>query len=216
MIRENEQVVFVVDDDEAVRESISMLVETVGLKAVGYERARRFFEEYDPERPGCLILDWRLPEMDGLHVLKELARRGIKLPVIMITAYADVPMAVKAIKDGVFDFIEKPFNQQQLLNTVQRALRFDARQRADQQRVDDFRNSLQRLTNREHEVMELVAQGMSSSKIAAELGIERKTVDFHRYNLFQKLKVKSAVNLVLLIDEGKSPQTAQPLLNATH
>jgi FixJ family two-component response regulator len=190
--------VFVVDDDPAMRASLHWLIESVGLSVVTYNNAREFLEGYDPQRPGCLLLDVRMPDMSGLDLQAELVLRKIGLPIVIITGYAEVPMALRAMKAGALDFIEKPFSDQALLECIRKAIAHDARTR----RVDFQRNSissrLNRLTVRERDVMERVIVGKSNKVIAAELKLSTKTVEAHRSHVMEKMQAESLAELIRL------------------
>jgi len=188
--------VFIVDDDEAVRDSLGWLMKTVGLATEVFASARDFLDSYDPRRPGCLVLDIRMPGMSGLELQEKLAEDAIPLPVIIITGHGDVPLAVRALKGGAVDFIEKPFNDQVLLDAVQRAITLDASQRQEYERNADISARLASLTPREHEVLELVVAGRANKVIAAELGVSQKTVEAHRARVMEKMEAPSLSALV--------------------
>ena len=194
----SEPIVFIVDDDKAVQQSLSMLVETVGLNAQTYSRAEDFLDAYDPAQAGCLLLDVRMPGMSGLELQSKLAAEGINIPIIIVTGHSDVPMAVEAVKAGAIDFIEKPFRDQVLLDDIQKALEQDALDRREQTERADIEAKKALLTPREREVMELLVVGKSNKVIAYELGISQKTVDFHRAHIIEKMQVGSVVELVRL------------------
>jgi two-component system, LuxR family, response regulator FixJ len=187
--------VFVVDDDQAVRKSLDVLIRSVGLKVETYESAQSFLAGCDPERPGCLVLDVRMPGMSGLELQKTLKEQGIGLPVIMITGHGDVPIAVRAMKAGAVEFIEKPFSKQLLLEHIHEAIAQDARQREEQSKQSAIETRLAQLSPRERQVMELVVAGKVSKQIAAELGLSKKTVDVHRAHMMQKMGVESVAEL---------------------
>ncbi len=206
---QTEPVVFVVDDDAAMRRSLAWLLESVSRPVESFNSAEEFLRSYAPDRPGCLVLDVRMPGMSGLELQNELARRKSLLPIIIISGHGDVPMAVRAMKAGVLDFIEKPFNQQVLLERISDALKRDARDRKERQRQDDIQSRLDLLTAREREVMELVVAGLTSREIAERLGVSPKTVEVHRNHLMDKLKVAGVVELVrLALSAGPSPAPA--------
>ncbi len=192
----NEPVVFIVDDDEAMRSSLRWLIESVGMKVEAYESADRFLEGYYPGRAGCLLLDVRMPGMSGLELQAYLTREQIKIPVIIITGHGDVGMAVWAMKGGAVDFIEKPFNDEVLLNSLHAALVFDERQRQLQGRRAQIAARLAELTPREHEVMDMVTDGRSNKDIAAALGVSAKTVEAHRARVMDKMGAESLAELV--------------------
>jgi len=188
--------VYVVDDDPALRESLGYLLQSEGLTVRAFESARLFLAAYDREARGCLVVDVRMPEMSGLQLQEHLATEGSTLPVIVITGHGDVPMAVKALKNGALDFIEKPFADQQLLDRVHEALDVDRRLHGERAKRDDILRRLQRLTKREREVMTGVAEGKANKVIAEELGLSPKTVEVHRARLMQKLEVDSLAQLM--------------------
>jgi FixJ family two-component response regulator len=188
--------VFVVDDDEAMRDSILWLVESVNLYAEAFSCAGEFLSACDPLRAGCLLLDVRMPGMGGMELLEQLNACGIRLPVIMITGHGDVPMAVRALKHGAFDFIQKPFNGQELLDQVNAALKLDAENHRQRHKMNVLNAHYDALTPREGEVMELVVAGDSSKAIGKKLGISPKTVDIHRANIMKKLDVHTVAELV--------------------
>lgn len=189
-------VTYVIDDDKAVRESLRWLIESVGLPVETYHSAREFLMSFKDTRPGCIVLDVRMPEMSGLELQEHLAARDVKLPIIVITGHGDVPMVVRALKGGAIDFIEKPFNDQALLDRIQHALQDNIEDRAKWAALDHARKGLAQLTKREHEVLERVIKGESSKRVAAELGLSTKTVEAHRAKIMQKLRVKSVAELV--------------------
>lgn len=188
--------VFVVDDDEAVRKSLQRLIESGGLRVEAYTCAMEFLDAYDPAKPGCLILDIRMPGMSGLELQQKLVSQGILIPIIIISGHGDIPKAVQAMKHGALDFIEKPFNDELLLDRISRAIELDAQIRQDSARQDDIALLIARLTPREREVMDLLVTGMSNKQVAAQLGISPKTVDIHRGHLMHKLEVDSLAKLV--------------------
>lgn len=193
--------VFIVDDDQAVRDSLSMLVETVELRPQTFGNAQEFLDSYDRSQAGCLVVDVRMPGMNGLELQSRLAVEGIDIPVVIITGHGDVFMAVQALKAGAVDFIEKPFRDQELLNSIQRAIAIDEKVRKEQGERDKVEVRLEQLTPREREVMNLLAKGKSNKEVAAELDISRKTVDFHRVRILEKMGVDSLVELVLLMQK---------------
>jgi two-component system response regulator FixJ len=192
----SEPTVFVVDDDPAMRDSLRWLLQSVGLAVETYAAADEFLRAYDPTHPGCLVLDVRMPGMSGLGLQDELVARQIALPVIIITGYAEVPTAVRALKTGAIDFIEKPFNDELLLERVRQAIEADQRTRETQARYTDVATRFAALTPREREVMELVTAGRANKVIAAELGLSPKTVEVHRANVMRKIEVDSVAELV--------------------
>ena len=197
--------VFVVDDEEPVGDSIAMLLRTVGLASRVYRDPRRFLEEYRPEMPGCLVLDVRMPQMGGLEVQKELARRNATLPIIFITGHGDVPMAVEAMRGGAIDFIQKPFNDDELIRRVQNALEQDAQERELLERRGEIERRWEELTSREREIAGRIADGEANKKIAAELGISVRTAELHRARVLQKMGVRSPAQLVRMLIALKGP-----------
>jgi RNA polymerase sigma factor (sigma-70 family) len=192
-------VVFVVDDDGAVRSAVNRLLKTAGLCCETYSSARNFLDNYDPAQPGCIVLDVRMPGLSGLHLQALLIERKISTPVIIMTGFADVPMAVRAMRMGAVNFIEKPFDPEILLNTVKQAIARDADQRRNQARRNAVRERISRLTPREREVMDMIIEGKPNKAIAADLGLSQKTVEFHRKHIMQKTGAESVAELVRLV-----------------
>ena len=192
--------VFVVDDDAAVRQSFEWLVGSVGLKTETYASARAFLEGYDPARPGCLVLDVRMPGMSGLELQERLAAQGITLPVIVVSGYGDVPTAVRVMKQGAVDFIEKPFSDQAMLDRIQASIERDLKARKDAAERASARSNRDTLTRREAEVMDLVILGRSNKEIARDLAISPKTVEVHRANVMKKMQADSLADLVRLAE----------------
>ncbi len=197
-MNKSEPIVFVVDDDEAVCRSLSLLIETVGLKVQTYGSAQDFLDAYDPAQSGCLVLDVRMPGMSGLELQSKLIAESLNIPVIIITGHSDVLLAVQAIKVGAVDLIEKPFRDQDLLDNVQKAIEIDAEVRRRQTKRADIETKMALLTPRELEIIELLVIGKSSKIIGYELGISQKTVDYHRVHILEKMGVDSVVELALL------------------
>jgi len=191
-----EPTVFVVDDDRAMRDSLSWLLDSVGLRVRSYATAAEFLADHDPAQPGCLVLDVRMPGMSGLDLQAELARRGVELPTIVITGHAEVSMAVRAVKAGAIDFIEKPFSDQLLLDRVRQALQIDLEARDVRRRREDALRRLATLTAREREVLNLVVAGKQNKEIASELGVSPKTVEVHRAHVMSKMCVDSLAELI--------------------
>lgn len=191
-----EPTVFVVDDDPGLCGALSYLVESTHLACETYPRAQDFLDAYDPARPGCLVLDVRMPGIGGLDFQDELVARGYTLPVIMITGYADVPMAVRAVKAGAVEFLEKPFSDQVILESIQQAIERDRQWRQLEAARADFLEGLERLTPRERQVMEFLLIGRTSKEIGAELTLSSKTVETHRANVMAKMQAHSLADLV--------------------
>lgn len=194
-----EPTVFVVDDDEAVRKSLRWLLESVDLSVTTFESATDFLERYQPDQPGCMILDIRMPKMSGLNLQDELSQRGIKIPVIMFTAHADVPAVVRSMKAGAFEFLEKPASDQILLDRVQAAIERDTKQRELSRAQTELESRMDRLTDREGEVMRLIVAGMSNKEVARELAISPKTVEVHRGRVMLKMGASSLAELVRMV-----------------
>jgi two-component system, LuxR family, response regulator FixJ len=192
----NAPVVYIVDDDESMREALMLLVQTVGYSAVAFSRPSDFLARHDPNKGGCVVLDVRMPEMSGLEVQQQLNRSGSLLPVILITGHADVPMAVQAMKDGAFDFLQKPFREQDLIDRVNAALRQDADNRRTVEQHADLRRRAEALTPREREVMTSVVDGKPNKVIAVDLGLSERTVEIHRANVMEKMGARSIAHLV--------------------
>jgi FixJ family two-component response regulator len=188
--------VFVVDDDEAMRDSIACLLDSVNLPSRMFGDAGEFLEFCDPQQQGCILLDIRMPGMSGMELLENLRANGVALPVIVITGHGDVPLAVRALKLGAFDFVQKPFNAHDLLDRVHAALQQVQDRRQQDRRRDRLRSHFDALTGREREIMELVVAGNPSKVIGTKLGISSRTVDIHRANIMRKLNVRTVAELV--------------------
>ncbi len=194
----NEPTVFVVDDDEEVRESIRWLLESVGLAVQTFASAQAFLDAYNPDQPGCVVLDVRMPEVSGLELQKKLLARGIEIPTIIVSAYGSVAVAVDAMKHGAVDFIEKPFSDQALLDRIQQAIDKDRQQRRRKAQQARAAARIDVLTAREREVMDLVVGGKATKQIAVDLAISTKTVEAHRAHIMQKMAADSIAELVRL------------------
>jgi two-component system response regulator FixJ len=189
--------VFLVDDDTAVRQSICWMLRKVGLKVEAYESARAMLERYDASRPGCLVLDLRLPGMSGLELRQKLLERGCQHPFLIISGHGEVPDAVEAMQQGAIDFIEKPYRRQQLLARVLQAIDRDAENRQAGNERGDVEQRLTTLSNREREVLQLLMQSKSSKEIAEALNLSVKTIEVHRSNLARKMNTSSMSELVV-------------------
>ncbi|MGD2116901.1 MAG: response regulator FixJ [Chromatiales bacterium] len=200
--------VFVVDDDHAMRESLTWLIESVGLRVETYDSADAFLQSYYPGRSGCLLLDVRMPGMSGLELQEHLQRQQVTVPVIIITGHGDVPMAVRAMKAGAIDFIEKPFNDEQLLESIRNALTIDDMRRDREAQKAAVASRLAQLTPREHEVMDMVTAGKSNKEIANTLGVSAKTVEAHRAKVMEKMQAGSLAELVRLVVAAHMPSEA--------
>jgi len=201
----SEPTVFLVDDDVQVRDWLRAVVESVKLPVQTYESAGEFLDNYGPACPGCLVVDMRLPGMSGLDLQEELAKRGMFLPTIVITGYPDVTSAVKAMKAGALEFIEKPFSAQVFLDSVQRALERDREFRKRQAERAASEKRLAELTPRQRGILKLLVQGQPNKIIAERLGLSNKTVEAHRASIRRKTRASSLAELVQLVlaAEGK-------------
>ena len=198
-MKECAPVVFIVDDDEAVRSSLRLLLKSVGLVPSALASAREFLDKYDPAQPGCLVLDVRMPEMSGLELQEQLNLKGAVLPVIFITGHGDVPMAVEAMQAGAFDFLQKPFRDQDLIDRIQRALDKDRTNRAALNERTLIRERLQSLTPREREVLAMVTSGKANKIMAADLGVSQRTIEIHRARVMEKMSAASLAQLVRMV-----------------
>ena len=198
--------VFIIDDDPSIRSLLELLISHSGRRCISFENAAEFLEAYDPRRPGCVLSDILMPGMSGLDLQNELNRRGATVPVIFISAQGDVPTAVVAMRHGAFDFLLKPFSDQDLLNRVAAALARDQEIRLSLSEVDQVRTRLDRLTPREHEVLKLIVAGRSNKAMSDDLALSIRTVELHRARVMEKMRVKSVAQLVRMIMEAQGPQ----------
>jgi two-component system, LuxR family, response regulator FixJ len=206
-----ESTVYIVDDDAGMRKSLRWLVETLGVAVKIFPSAASFLDAYDDSMPGCLVLDVRMPEMSGLELQEELKARGIEIPVIVLTGYADVPSVVRAFKGGAFDFLEKPFSDEILLQRIQRALSLDRKRRRKRVAVGAVREGLARLTRRERETLDLVVEGLSSKQVASRLRVSFKTVEAHRASIMKKLGAEGVAHLVrMVVSARQSEEEGEP------
>ena len=192
---------FVVDDDEAVRNSLRLLLKSVGLNPLTLASAQEFLNVYDPAHPGCLVLDVRMPQMSGLEVQEQLNLRGAVIPVIFITGHGDIPMAVEAMQAGAFDFLQKPFRDQDLIDRIQRALEKDRTNRTALVQRGVLRERLESLTPREREVLTMVVAGQPNKIMAADLNVSQRTVEIHRSRVMEKMGASSLAQLVRMMME---------------
>jgi FixJ family two-component response regulator len=197
-----EPTVFIVDDDDAARDGFRELAESVRFRTRTFASAKEFLETYDPNCCGCLLLDVRMPGLSGLRLQEEMNRRKASLPIIFITGYGDIPMAVEALKHGAFDFVEKPIRGQLLLDKIQNAIEKDRQSRQKIARIRQIRGRQTLLTDRENEILERVKMGRSSKLIAREFGLSRKTIDAHMTNIREKMGVESTPQLIMLLYDG--------------
>ncbi len=194
----DDSVVFIIDDDAAIRDSLSWLVESVGLRVKTFANADKFLEVYDPSLLGCIVLDVRMPGMSGLDLQEELIRRASDLPVLIITGYGDVQGAVRALKAGAADYLQKPVSDQTLLDRIQDCLRANVRERKRRADQEDIVSRMASLTPRQRQVMDLVVDGRSNKEIAQCLDISVKTVESHRGHVMQKMGVSAIADLARL------------------
>ncbi|MEE9397775.1 MAG: response regulator [Methylococcales bacterium] len=196
--------IFLVDDDADVRDALSLFLDSAGLHVIPFDSAIAFLSFYKPEMPGCLILDIDMPNMSGIELQDALVQKQIPIPIIFLTAHGTVPLTVKAFKSGATDFIEKPFNDQVLLQSIEKALEKDVGYREENEKRTAANNRIEQLTPREKEVMNRVVTGLSSKEIARELQISHRTVDIHRSRIMVKMQVKSLPELIALTTQIKS------------
>ena len=195
---EAEATVFVVDDDADLRRSVRWLLRTNGLNVETFASAERFLEEYDPDAPGCVLVDLRMPGMSGLDLQRRIRDNDWPAPVIMVTGHADVPTAVRALEEGAAGFIEKPFSRRRLMDRIQRAIEQDAQVRRERSQRAEIVARLDHLTPRQREVMNLVVAGNMTKEIAARIGASARTVEVHRKQVMAKMQVESLAELVAL------------------
>ena len=203
-MRQEPATVFVVDDDEAVRGSMKLLLKTLDLPAQTFASAQEFLATFDASRRGCLVLDIRMPGMSGLELQEELNTRGAMLPIIFITGHGDVPLAVEAMQRGAMDFLQKPFRDQDLLDRITKALEMDRAGRDLLGNRDRIGVRIATLTPREREVMALVTQGKANKVIAADLNLSQRTVEIHRAHVMEKMGANSLAHLVHMVIEAQS------------
>jgi RNA polymerase sigma factor (sigma-70 family) len=195
----HEQTIYVVDDDEAVRKALCMLFRSDGLQTADFGTPEELLDAVRPEMTGCMVLDIRMPGMDGLDLQQRLQERDIAMPVIFLTGHADVPKAVRAMKQGAIDFIEKPFDDEHLLSRVQYALTKGALQMHRKAEHDRMADRLEQLTPREREALNLIVAGRTNKEIADQLHISARTVEVHRARLMRKLEAESLSDLVRMV-----------------
>ncbi len=198
---ERGETVFVVDDDEAVRDAVSLLLRSAGLGVATFDNAEAFLEALDPQASGCLLLDIRMPGVDGMQLQQMLAERGCALPVIFITGHGDVPLAVQAMRRGALEFLQKPFDDAVLLERIEQAFALDRQNRRADADFAAVRERLQSLTPREGEVLELLIDGMATKQIAYELGVSPRTAEIHRGRIMEKMASRSLAELVRAVLE---------------
>jgi FixJ family two-component response regulator len=193
-------IVYLVDDDEAVRDALGMLFKSIGIQHEAFASALDFLQHYDTRRQSCLVADVRMPGLSGLELQERLNEQRSEIPIIFITGHGDVPMAVTAMKSGAIDFLQKPFRDQDLIDRIHKALERDGDARKGRAEREEIRARLALLTPREHEVMERVARGQANKVIAMDLGVSQRTVELHRARVMKKLRLRSVAELVHAIE----------------
>lgn len=196
-----EQIIYVIDDDDAVRDSLQLYLQAASLRVRTYADAESFLTDYHADMCGCLVLDVQLPAFSGLGLQEELLAIGSTLPIIFITGHADVPMAVQALKTGAYEFLQKPFDNAQLLVHIHRAFEAEARHRDTQRQQSQIRERLKTLTPREAEVLDYIVNGKATKAIAIELSLSQRTVEIYRANVMQKMQSRSVAHLVRMLSE---------------
>jgi FixJ family two-component response regulator len=200
-MKTGEPIVFVVDDDSSVRETLADLIASVGLSVLAFKSAQEFLESRRPDAPACLVLDVRLPGLSGLDLQRELLSTQAQIPIIFITGHGDIPMSVRAMKEGAVEFLPKPFRDQDLLDAIQHAIEIDRVARRERTIVAEVRRCYESLTKREREVMNLVVSGLLNKQIAGRLGSSETTVKMHRGQIMHKMKAQSAVQLARMAEK---------------
>ena len=204
-MKETEATVFVIDDDALIRDGIRSLLQSIGLRAVTYGSAQEFLTAKRPDAPGCLVLDVRMPGLSGLDLQRQLAEAGVHVPIIFITGHGDIPMTVRAMKEGAAEFLTKPVRGQDLLDAVQKALSSDRLRRVDHAEFVVMQRRFDHLTPRERQVLELVVAGLLNKQIADELGMSELTVKTHRAHVMEKTGADSLAHLVRMAEKLKAP-----------
>jgi FixJ family two-component response regulator len=194
-------IVFIVDDDLSVRRTTERLVRTAGFNVQAFTSGREFLTIPRPEGPACLILDVRMPGLDGMQLQKELAQSGINIPIIFITGHGDIPMSVRAMKAGAVEFLTKPFRSRSLLEAIHSAIERDRAAHKERSESEELRERYEQLTAREREVMTLVVTGMLNKQVAGELTTTERTIKFHRANIMQKMLADSLADLVRIAEK---------------
>lgn len=197
--------VFVIDDDQAVRDSLGLLLKSMGQKARLFESAQAFLDEYTPDLNGCIVLDIRMPGMSGMELHQRLKSIHCTIPIIFVTGHGDVPMAVESMQQGAFDFIQKPFRDQELLDRINQALNWDTEHRSEEERRRQVQERFTTLTPREREVLDCVVRGLANKVIAMDLDLSQRTVEIHRARVMEKMGARSLADLVrmsLLISDS--------------
>jgi FixJ family two-component response regulator len=199
-MKEEQAIVYVIDDDESAREAVTDLLRSVGHKVQSFGSALEFLDNTRPDAPGCIVLDVRLPGPSGLEFQRMLTKTNILLPIIFISGHGDIPMSVRAIKSGALEFLTKPLQEQQLLDSVQAGVQHDRARREEAKVVGKLRERFASLTQRERDVLELVVSGRRNKQIAGDLGLSEMTVKVHRSHIMQKMRANSVIDLVRMAD----------------
>jgi FixJ family two-component response regulator len=200
-MRGGDPIVFVVDDDSSIREGLADLISSIGLSVKAFKTAQEFLEHQRPDAPACLVLDVRLPDRSGLDLQRELVRSQVPIPIIFLSGHGDIPMSVRAIKEGAVEFLTKPFRDQELLDAIQQALETDRAGRQERARVAELRRRYESLTKREREIMKLVVSGLLNKQIAAELKSSEVTIKMHRGQVMRKMKAQSVIELARMAEK---------------
>ena len=203
-MKEQEPVVFVIGDDRMIREGLQSLIRSVGLRVEMFASAQEFLGAKRPDAPACLVLDVRMPGLSGLDLQLKLRDGGIPIPIIFITGHGDIPMSVRAMKEGAHEFLTKPVRGQDLLDAVQKAIASDRALRKERQEVDEIRGRFESLTPREKEVLDLVVAGLLNKQIADQLGMSELTLKTHRAHVMEKTQADSLAHLVRMAEHLKA------------
>ena len=203
----SEKIVYVIDDDEGVRKSLALLLNSMGVTAVCFSSALKFLNERHASMEGCLLVDVRMPEMSGLELQRVLNERDVTLPIIFITGHGDVSLAVRAMRAGAFDFIEKPFRDQELLERINQAFVANETRNAEVRAKAVISKRLELLTPREHEIMDRIVSGQANKLIALELGLSERTVEIHRAKVMAKMQASSLAELVVMVTRSGSSRS---------
>lgn len=198
----NDATVYVVDDDEAIRQSLKMLIGAIGLQARVFADAPSFLDAFDPALRGCIVADLSMPGMSGLEMQERLNALNCRMPIIFLSGHGDVPAAVRALQKGAVDFLEKPFNPKVLLERIEASVRVDSEISAADKRKAEVASRMDSLTPREREIMVMVADGKASKVIALDLGISERTVELHRSRIMKKMSARSVADLVRMISDA--------------